>query len=163
MIAIRKILVPTDFSEPALAALEYGRALADEFGARIHLLHVIATPQVGWAIEGTALNWPRFLEELQADARARLAKLVPPADPLFKVTTREIVTGAPVEEILAYAAGHQFDLIVMGTHGRGLVGHMFLGSVAERVVRRATIPVLTVHATRLAATLTEHVGALVSA
>ena len=152
MVAIRRILIPTDFSEPALAALDYGRTLAGQFGAELHLLHVVPAAQVGWATEGTTMNWPRFQEELEADGRAKLAKLGPPADPFFTAATREVVTGTPVDEILAYTAAHGIDLIVMGTHGRGLVGHMFLGSVAERVVRRAAAPVLTVHATRLAAT-----------
>lgn len=151
MIAIRDILVPTDFSAPAKAALDYARGLAQEFGSRVHLLHVIASPQMGWAVEGSTVSWPRFLAELQAEARAQFAKLLPPDDPLASITTQETVLGVPVEQILAYAVSQQIDLIVMGTHGRGLVGHMFLGSVAERVVRRAPVPVLTVHAAPAAA------------
>ena len=155
MSAMRNILVPTDFSEPAHAALDYARTLARQFDGRVHLLHVIATAQIGWAIEGSAASWPNFLLELETEAWARLGQLVPPGDPLFGLTTVEVVTGTPVEQILAYGAEHQIDLIVMGTHGRGLIGHMFLGSVAERVVRRATVPVLTVHAARLTRTRPE--------
>lgn len=146
MIAIDDILVPTDFSEPADAALAYAKSMADQFGGRVHLLHVVATPQIGWAADGSTISWPDFLSGLETDARARLDRLVPSVgEPLadrFMVAT---AVGVPVEQILQYATVNHIDLIVMGTHGRGLVGHMFLGSVAERVVRRASMPVLTVH------------------
>jgi nucleotide-binding universal stress UspA family protein len=65
--------------------------------------------------------------------------------PARSVTTVACTIGVPVEEILRYARAHAIGLIVVGTHGRGVVAHAFLGSVAERVVRRAPCPVLTVH------------------
>ena len=145
MIAIRDILVPTDFSEPAEAALDFAKALANEFGSRIHLFHVVATPQVGWAAEGSTYSWPTLLADLETEGRTYLERLVPATDPLASRITCATAIGSPVDEILTYATDHHIDMIVMGTHGRGLMGHMFLGSVAERVVRRATVPVLTVH------------------
>jgi nucleotide-binding universal stress UspA family protein len=161
MIAMRNILVPTDFSESAAAALTYAKALATEFNSRLHILHVVATPQVGWATETSTSSWPTLLADLEASARAQLEKQVPADDPLAGCVTRAAVIGVPVEQILEYVATNSIDFIVMGTHGRGLVGHMFLGSVAERVVRRSVVPVLTVHgappllATRLSSPATD--------
>jgi len=151
MIAIANILVPTDFSDPAAAALRYARTLAAEFGSRVHLLHVVGTPQIGWASDIGSLSWPELLVELETDARAQLHALVPADDPLAPRVTVATAIGVPVERILEYAANEHIDLIVMGTHGRGLVGHMLLGSVAERVVRRSSVPVLTVHGAPAAA------------
>ena len=145
MIQVRNILVPTDFSEPADAALAYAKLLATEFGSRLHLLHVIATPQVGWGAETTTFSWPTLLADLETDARAQLGRQIPSGDPLSGRVTLATAIGVPVEDILEYAAANAIDLVVMGTHGRGLVGHLFLGSVAERVVRRSPVPVLTVH------------------
>jgi nucleotide-binding universal stress UspA family protein len=145
MVAIRHILCPTDFSAPASEALNYAKALAAEFGSQMHLLNVVATPQVGWAGESAAFSWPTLLADLESDARKHLERLIPATDPLASRLTLATEVGVPVDRILEYVAANQIDLIVMGTHGRGLVGHMFLGSVAERVVRRSPVPVLTVH------------------
>ena len=152
MIAIRHILVPTDFSEPADAALTYAKGLAAQFGSELHLLHVVATPQVAWATESAAFSWPTLLADLETEAKTQLERQIPEGDPLAGRVTLSTSIGTPVEQILEYAAAHRIDLIVMGTHGRGLVGHMFLGSVAERVVRRASMPVLTVHGVGQAST-----------
>jgi nucleotide-binding universal stress UspA family protein len=146
MLTIREILVPTDFSEPANAALAYAKALATQFGSRLHLLNVVATPHFGWAAESTTPSWPTLLADLEADARAQLNWQVPPGDPLAGRVFMATAIGVPVERILEYAKANQIDLIVMGTHGRDMVEHMFLGSVAERVVRRSPVPVVTMHA-----------------
>jgi nucleotide-binding universal stress UspA family protein len=145
MIAIRNILVPTDFSEPASAALDYAKALATEFGSQLHLFHVVATPQIPWGAEGASLSWPTLLSDLETGAREQLRALVRADDAVASRVTAATTIGVPVESILEYVSSHDIDLIVMGTHGRGMVGHVLLGSVAERVVRRSPVPVLTVH------------------
>jgi universal stress protein A len=145
MIQIREILVPTDFSESAVAALAYAKGLAAQFKSRLHLLHVVAIPQLGWAGDASTYSWSTLLADLEADARAELERQLPKSDPSTAGATVATAIGVPVEQILEYATANHIDLIVMGTHGRGLVGHMLLGSVAERVVRRAPVPVLTVH------------------
>ena len=145
MIAIREILVPTDFSDTAEAALAYAKELAAKFGSRLHLLHVVATPQAGWAGDGTVSSWPALLADLEDDARQRLNQIASSAEPSTAPVCLETIVGIPVASILDYAQTHHIDLIVMGTHGRGFMGHVLLGSVAERVVRLAQIPVLTVH------------------
>ena len=143
MINLKTILVPSDFSECSDEALLYGLELARRFGARLHLLHVVQDPATQpWAAEGFALPLFDVVEEWQKQAERKLHAAVPDAD-RDRVTVASVVA-TPYAAILAYAAAHEVDLIVMGTHGRSGVSHMLLGSIAERVVRRAPCPVLTV-------------------
>jgi nucleotide-binding universal stress UspA family protein len=146
MLAIKNILVPTDFSEASDAALTYGRELAGRFGATLHLLHATDNLQLA------ALGEPYYGETLmdlqrtiEATARKRLEELAIDSDRSGPPTRRTAVTStAPALAIVEYARSHQIDLIVMGTHGRGPLTHLVMGSVAERVVRIAPCPVLTV-------------------
>jgi len=140
MITIKTILVPTDFSDASIAAQHYAEGLAEAFGSRVHLLHVVQDPYVQpWAAEAFGVSLAGVLERWEDDARGQLQQLAGNAS--LECITR---VGHPFVEILSYAAEHKVDLIVMGTHGRGPVAHMLLGSVAERVVRKAPCPVLTV-------------------
>lgn len=146
MLAIQNILVPTDFSEPADVALAYARELAEKFNGRIELLHVVATPVLyPMGSDASAITMASVIADVEASARQSLEelrkKLALPAD---RVTVRTSV-GTPVSEILAAITDDEIDLVVMGTHGRGMVEHLLLGSVAERVVRRSHVPVMTVH------------------
>jgi universal stress protein A len=143
MIAIKKILVPTDFSECSDAAVQYGRAMAETFGATLHLLHVVQDPYTQpWAAEAFPAPLGDMLAQWQAQARARLQELLPEA--ARKDVMVAVQVGSPFQEIVRYAVEQAIDLIVIGTHGRGPIGHMLLGSVAEKVVRKAPCPVLTV-------------------
>jgi nucleotide-binding universal stress UspA family protein len=143
MINLTRILVPSDFSECSDAAVRYGLELARKFGARLHLLHVIQDPATQpWAAEGFAVPLLDALDQWQRDAKVRLEHAIPAEDRDNAVVTCAIAS--PCSEILRYAAANGIDLIVMGTHGRGGVSHMLLGSIAEKVVRRAPCPVLTV-------------------
>jgi len=146
MIALKRILVATDFSEPADAALTYGRALARTFDATLHVLHVVGT--VSYAVygaEGFAMSVPELRQEVEDDARLQLDNLLVDNDERPLPTRRMLITSdAPALAIVEYARQHDIDLIVTGTHGRGGVAHLLLGSVAERVVRIAPCPVLTV-------------------
>ena len=146
MVVIKNILVATDFSEPSGAALAYGRDLARNYNARLHVLHVVEdrslryTPEVGFF-------GPDLQEDLEALAHRDLDAFIRDDDRkelgAVGVTTRGV--NVP-ETIVAYAKANTIDLIVTGTHGRGAVKHFLMGSVAERVVRTAPCPVLTVHA-----------------
>lgn len=143
MISLKTILVPSDFSECSDEALRYGLELARRFDASLHLLHVVQDPVTQpWAAEGFSAPLFEVVEQWQRQAEARLRASVPDAD-RHRVTVASVVA-TPYAEILAYAAANDVDLIVMGTHGRSGVSHMLLGSIAERVVRRAPCPVLTV-------------------
>jgi nucleotide-binding universal stress UspA family protein len=134
---IRHILVPTDFSAPSQQAMTYAFELAQKVGAKLSLLHVIEVPV--YAIE---VSLP--LEDLEQDARRGLARLLPEAAAAHVDVTRLVAMGVPYEQILEMATAEQVDLIVMATHGRTGLRRLAMGSVAERVVRMAPCPVLTI-------------------
>jgi nucleotide-binding universal stress UspA family protein len=118
VISLKQILVPTDFSEPSEVAVRYAKALAEAFQASLHVLHVIEDPYLyGWSAEGYIPSLPTLRDEMEKTARDMLGKTLREAD---------------------------VDLIVLGTHGRAAIAHMLMGSVAEKVVRKAPCPVLTV-------------------
>jgi len=142
MIPLKRILVPTDFSEPGKSALRYAVAFADQFAAAVDLLHVVEPVPPG------ALLSYQPVEELRAslrrDAAAKIEKLHDEWDDYAFPVNRIVVEGFPFVEILKHAKESKADMIIMGTHGHGAIAHMFLGSVAEKVVRKAPCPVLTV-------------------
>ena len=136
---LTRILLPTDFSDTAGYALDYARELAGRFGASVHLLHVVPDPMQNWAVDAMPVDTD-LAERWKADAERRLEEVR--LDGLQ--TVRAVLIGHAFVEILRYAADNEIDMIVMGTHGRGPVEHLLLGSVAEKVVRKASCPVLTV-------------------
>src|SRR5579862_8449988 len=137
MILLKHVLVATDFGEASDAALEYGRALAHTFGASLHLLHVMENPFLRPAAGDPG--------RLEAVAQNHLVERVTDSDrTALHVTAALKMSDRPAEEIVEYAKMHRIDLIVMGTHGRGVMARLLVGSVAEMVVRTAPCPVLTV-------------------
>jgi nucleotide-binding universal stress UspA family protein len=159
-----RILVPTDFSETADAALAYAKGLATRLGASLHLLYVFSD------LSATATMVPEVYVPLPPEVRERaldearesLLKRLGTAEEKHFRGTRTIVTGLTAKEIVQYAIDNGIDLIVMGTHGRRGVAHLLLGSVAEQVLRTAPCPVLTVRNTpvRKAATVPELAAAV---
>ena len=147
MTTIQNILVPTDFSAPADAALDYAKDLAQQFGARIHLLHAVALPTFYPMGPEVPPSTPmlKIVADAQAATRTALVELAGRLNLPADRCTVEAVVGMPVTEILNAIRAEHIDLVVMGTHGRGVVEHLLLGSVAERIVRRSPVPVLTVH------------------
>jgi nucleotide-binding universal stress UspA family protein len=146
MITLRNILVATDFSEPSDAALTYGRALARNFGAALHVVHVVGNvPAVVYGAEAYAASLPELQQEVEDSAHKQLAELLVDNDPQ-PIPVRQVVvtSNAPAVAIVDYAARERIDLIIAGTRGRGGVAHLLMGSVAERIVRTAPCPVLTV-------------------
>ncbi len=146
MITIKTILIPTDFSEAADTALVYGRALAARFGAALHVLHV---PEniflTAFGADSYGAMTPRLQDDIEAAARTRLDELLIDSDKSGPPSTAVVIaSSSPASVIVDYAKSHGIDLIVMGTHGRGALAHIIMGSVAERVVRLAPCPVLTV-------------------
>jgi nucleotide-binding universal stress UspA family protein len=146
MIALTNILVATDFSEPSAAALRYGRALARHFKATLHVAHVIGNMPLatnGAAAYGVAL--PDLQQQIEDATRRQLDDLSIGDDELPFPARRVLITSnAPALAIVDYAREERIDLIVAGTRGRGAVAHALIGSVAERIVRTAPCPVLTV-------------------
>lgn len=140
---IHRILIPTDFSACANHAVEYATDFAIANAAPVVLLHVYRPPMV-YMPEGVWVP-----PSLDIDVYAELDRaLRQAADKLRAAGVREVepllVDGDARTEILRVAADRACDLIIMGTHGRGPVKHLLLGSVAEKIVRKAPCPVLTV-------------------
>jgi nucleotide-binding universal stress UspA family protein len=146
MIAINNILVATDFSEASDAALRYGRELAGRFGATLHVLHVAENAYVTtFGAETYAAIVPEMQQEIETAAKKRLADAVIDSDASGPRTKTVVLTSSSAAyAIIDYAREHGIDLIVTGTHGRGALAHLVMGSVAEKVVRLASCPVLTV-------------------
>ena len=143
MLQISRLLVPIDFSKFSDQALKYGMELSQKFQAELHLLHVLEVYSSGAPQFTMGLALPERQEESNEVALEKLAAL--PGDcPAELKVLRETAHGSPLVEIIKYASGHEIDMIVMGTHGRTGLSHVFLGSVAENVVRQAPCPVLVV-------------------
>ena len=143
--SFQTIVVAVDFSETSEEAWAVAGRLAVATGAHLHLLHVTGDPLYqSWAVETLAVDFDGSVEEWRQRARERLATMHPVTGLDEGRITRAVVTGVPHLAIVEYAAAHHADLIVVGTHGDGPVKHLLLGSVAERVVRHAECPVLTV-------------------
>jgi nucleotide-binding universal stress UspA family protein len=144
MLSIRRILFPTDFSEPAEYAWPYALTFAQEFQAEVHLVHVVAPPpRLTEAYTGD-FDPGQMVESLIAEATGFLDRQVEAAKSRGLVFQREVRVGVDYREIIDYAAKHDIDLIVMATHGRTGLAHVLLGSVAEKVVRKAPCPVLSI-------------------
>ena len=141
MIKIKEILAPTDFSERSQHALKYAAELARRFDAKLHLLNVIEHP-VTVASE-MVFEPQRVEDERTANAKA-LQDLS--TNVVFQgiATSSEALIGVTDLEILRVAKARDVDLLVIATHGRTGLAHLFMGSVAERLIQRAKCPVLTV-------------------
>jgi nucleotide-binding universal stress UspA family protein len=141
-----RILVPTDFSPPSDAALEYARILAAKFGSTLRILHVIDDPSDSSAFvsDGFAPSTEDIRAALLGLARKRLDHLMTLVDRSRYNAHSDAVFGTPATAIIDYAMATGTSLIVMGTHGRTGLAHLLMGSVAEQVVRTAPCPVLTV-------------------
>ena len=145
MILMNAILVATDFGETSDAALVYGRNLARTFGARLHVVHVAEDVR---ATAGQEL-YAGDLHELQAEvvetATTRLRSSLTADDlTVLGATPAVRVSSNPANAIIEYAKEVHVDIIIVGTHGRGPISHLLMGSVAEHVVRHAPCPVLVV-------------------
>jgi nucleotide-binding universal stress UspA family protein len=146
MVTLKNILVATDFSEPSGVALAYGRDLARSYGARLHVMHVVDDVLMRYSGE-VGFVLPSMQEDLDNAARRELEARITDEDRRQLNAVPVIFTGTNIAEaICRYANDNAIDLIVTGTHGRGAITHLLMGSVAERVVRTAHCPVLTVHA-----------------
>ena len=145
MLTLKTVLVPTDFSDASESALRYGKAMAEKFGASLHVVHVMEDLLAhAWAAEVYVSSMPQLRDEIEKESRQRLGALLTDGERKALRAETALLAGNPFLEIIRYAKAHDVDLIVMGTHGRGPIAHMLLGSVAEKVVRKSPCPVLTV-------------------
>jgi universal stress protein A len=143
---INRILIPIDFSEVSLQALDYAVELGKPFGTELVAVHVVepiyyATPA---DVYGPSANLGMLLEEQQRVAAEQLAELEERLMKRGATIETVLESGVPYQKIIEAAEQRKVDLVVMATHGRTGLSHLLLGSVAERVVRSAACPVLTV-------------------
>ena len=144
---IRRILVPTDFSQGSDHALRYAAMLRRQTGAKLFVLHVVEDPTLtGIWPDVYVSELPDIRAGLREHARTSLAAELKRLR--LDRLTADIAIGQSAQVICVMAERHKCDLIVMGTHGRTGVAHLMLGSVAERVVRMAPCPVLVVREPR---------------
>jgi nucleotide-binding universal stress UspA family protein len=145
---MKNILVPTDFNELATAALRTAAWMATATGARITLLYADRFDPPLEFLHVEVLTVAKEIERARQAARDELARYAAAHLPPEVERETVVVEQEPVTAVLAYALDHDFDLIAMGTHGRGGLQRLILGSVAEAVLRESPVPVLTVHATQ---------------
>ncbi len=146
---IDKILYPTDFSKHSLAALPLAIDLTKRYGAQMHVLHALDAPYEFLMEDGYVVPlvtaYPIEVDDLKKSAAQRLDEFVHAhmAD-VEETVTKVVVVGKAFAEIVHYARQQNVSLIVLGTHGHSALASMLMGNVAEKVVRKAPCPVLTV-------------------
>jgi universal stress protein A len=140
---IKRILVPTDFSELSIAAVEYAKTFARRFRARVYLVHVVESVPILYS-ENLTVPFDILSHDARKSATKKLKELAKrkfKATPRLKLLVRE---GHLPSELIMVVQDEQIDLIVMATHGRTGLPHTLIGSVAEDIVRHSPVPVLTV-------------------
>jgi nucleotide-binding universal stress UspA family protein len=146
-IKISKILCPTDYSDLSSHSLLYAREFAATFDAQVHCVHVIDESCQYWAAMGPeSIPIAPAVEDLMGYAETHMQRFADEHLVGFKYKPiTKVITGSPWAEIVQYAHEYTIDMIIIATHGRGGFAHALLGSTAERVVRKAPCPVLSVH------------------
>jgi nucleotide-binding universal stress UspA family protein len=144
-VELHRILLPTDLSEHSAAATPYACSLAERFGAELHLLYVFEQHTGSTYVPGLPLPAADSdMQQLKQQVAESMADWIDDDWDSKHTVVRATREGTAFVEIIQYAKEQDIDLIVMGTHGRSGVPHLLVGSVAEKVVRKASCPVLTV-------------------
>ncbi len=157
MSAFRTILVATDFSESSQDAFDVALGIAHDSRADVHVLYVVPDPlNLPWVVEGAGMDFIELQRTWMADARHELTQLLVAraTDPAKVKAT--VALGTPAAEIIRHAAHWKADLIVVGSHGRGTMGRLLLGSVAQKVLHEAQCPVMVVPHRRPVAVAASH-------
>jgi nucleotide-binding universal stress UspA family protein len=157
MSAFRTILVATDFSESSQEAFDVALGIARDTGADVHALYVVPDPlNMPWVVEGAGMDFIELQRTWKADAKRELTQLLTAraVDPAKVKGT--VALGTPAVEILRHATHWKADLIVVGSHGRGTMGRLLLGSVAQKVLHEAECPVMVVPHRRAQTVTTAH-------
>jgi universal stress protein A len=145
VIEIKSILAPTDFSAHSEQAVRYACRLAERLDSELHLLHVLSEIVPAGPDPLLMPMMPaQFYKESEDRAQETLDRSLDPSwgKPVKIITA--VRWGSPVESIVSYAVDHRIELVIICTHGRTGLSHVLLGSVAERIVREAPCPVLTI-------------------
>lgn len=146
-IGIRSILVPIDFSQHSKNALKYAVPMAAQFGASLHLIYVVEPTIYPADLGFGQVVLPGVEDELRQKGAEELEALIEREIGKRVPATCTVRTGTPHQEILAEAEEREVDLIVLATHGHSGVEHLLFGSTADRIVRKARCPVLSVRPT----------------
>ena len=147
MIALKHIVVATDFGDAAEVALTYGRELARAFGATLHLVHVVEdVHEKPGAMAGYGIDFNRLQADVEQAGRLQLDGALTDEDRTqLSATPVVLISGSPARAIAEYAQKAGANLVIVGSHGKGPIAQMFVGSVAERLGRIAPCPLLLVH------------------
>lgn len=143
MLEIKKILVPIDFSEYSLQALEYAKILAEKFEAEVILLKIVEPITFISDITMSQINIPSIEKEFLQKAKEKITEITSILKDKYKVTS-VVKLGKPYAEIVEFARSENVDLIVIGSHGHAGVEHILFGSTTEKVIRKANCPVLII-------------------
>lgn len=144
MVAFKEIIVPTDFSEHSLRALDYAVEIAEKFSAELKIVYVIEPLIQAADVAWSSVDFEMLNRAHRESADRQLVTLLDERIPKSVSAEFMILTGKPFVEIVRLARAENADLIVMATHGRGAISHILMGSTADKVVRKAPCPVLTV-------------------
>lgn len=144
MFDIKSIVCPIDFSPGSERAMEHAMSVAEKYGATVHLLHVYPLDVFVGPDGGLTLT-PEIVAKIAEQSTQGLEKLATPFREQGRSVAIHVCDGMAAEETVRFAQKQKADLIVVGTHGRTGLSRMFMGSVAERIVRTSHVPVLTVH------------------
>jgi nucleotide-binding universal stress UspA family protein len=143
MIKIKNILLPTDFSSLSLSVSEYAINLAEQYSAKLHVLHVLEKTPPILTIRSLDLSEEKIIKTIEQDAQKKLDSVIKKIKKNKNIEVEPVMLkGIDYEEIIKYSEKSKIDLIVIATHGRTGIMHTFLGSVAEKVIRLSKIPVL---------------------
>ena len=139
----KKVLAPTDFSDPSRVAVDYAVEMVAP-GGTIILCHVVDDIPLTYGYVGVAVPPPELGRKMADEAAAELERFVPAKVPPGVNVVRKVLHGSPFVSIVRLARDESVDVIVMGTHGRSGLKHILIGSVAEKVVRKSPCPVMVV-------------------
>ncbi len=145
---IKRILLPTDLSDASISAFKYAKSIAEKYGASIYVLHVLENIPPVLAIHTLDLTAERVEKNMEENAKRQLEKIVKENLKTKNKVQLFIRKGVVSDEIIKFVDEKKIDLIVMGTHGRTGIEYTLLGSIAEKIVRKAKCPVLTVKPTQ---------------
>ncbi len=141
---IKKILFPTDFMEGSAQAIPYAVDLAKKYGAKLHVIHVIHEVTRTTGLYVPHITFDELYKSMEAEAEKEIQRVYLEELRGLGDVEYAVLKGIPYEEIINYAEQNGMDMIVMGTHGRKGLDRLFFGSTAEKVVKGAKCPVLTV-------------------
>ena len=140
---ISHILVPTDFSPFSDLALEHAASLAEKFGAKITILHVLTLAEVNALTSQPGNPWENIVLKIQNNMREEFENNAGNYS-IVEEPVLEVAVGEPAEEIAKFAEENGVNLIVMGTHGRTGLASIFLGSVTIGVIKKTCLPIMVV-------------------